>query len=287
MLEKLPYDVRGDLAKDVGSSCTEHPRVASFLQGAYYGLRAPQFSPWGPALSRCTHSDFVTWMEGIVAAPPAQAYDEKYNAILGAYVEVVGITALPTLRAAAGAVANGGPCNAIVEQMEDAAQPAGFGKSMSDADRAQLEEALVGVAREVTAQQASLVADRLYNAGSHAAAISLLPIIYADVISGNGKLLYGVAAIEACDQQAVVHWSAVSEPASRWMILEEVEDAARGFKPRLKCQADGDWPVLATNGPVGGKSDLETWVDEISASWTGKGFEVKGREEKAISLDPR
>jgi hypothetical protein len=286
MLEKVPYDVRADLVVDIGAACTEHPNLPPFLQGAYYGLRAPQFASWQRALEACGEGEFVSWLEGLVLEPPAAQYDEKYNAVVGAYVKHRGIEAIPVLKQAAVAAAEGaGPFNVLIEKMDAAAQPSGFGAKMSDEDRVELESALVEVANAVSRELAGVVADRLYNAGSVDAAVSLLPVVHAEVQQNNGSFLYGVASVEHCDGSAWLHWATVNEPGNRWYVLDDVSEPARGFKGRLKCETEGPWPVIATSSPMPNKGAVQAWVDELITQWTEKGNEVKSKEEKAITLE--
>ena len=141
------------------------------------------------------------------------------------------------------------------------------------------------VAGAVLPEQAALVADRLFNAGSESAAASLLPAVYPERVQGNDMFLYGTAAVEACDGQAIIHYAAVYEPAKRWSILQDVEEPSRAFKPKLKCSADGPWPVLVTSEPLAEKSGLDNWAKELESQWINKGNEVKLKGEKSITLN--
>ena len=77
----------------------------------------------------------------------------------------------------------------------------------------------------------------------------------------------------------------VTEPAKRWSILADVEGPIRAAKPKLKCTTKGDWPVIATNEPVKSRDEVGAWSTPVKADWESKGFEVKAKEEKGISLD--
>lgn len=287
MLEAIrDYGQRTAIARGVGAACGDHPHVLQFLQGAYYGLRDIQFVQWDDALQTCEADPLGAWMKGIVAAPPASSYDEKYSAVMTAWVEQVGPDALPVLqRAAVDAARKGGPFTAIIEHMDRSVQPDGLGATIPEADRKRLEEALVAVAAEVGPEQAALVADRLFNAGALAAAASLLPRVYPDRVQPGGHLLYGAAAVEQCGQEAVVHWAPVQEPARRWSILADIEEPLQGFKPRLKCEATRPWPILATAEPVAGEDDVQRWAEARAAEWADKGFQTRTRDEKPIVLD--
>lgn len=286
MIEKVPdYEARDDVAYNLGKACADHDQVIPFLQGAFYGLRAIQFSQWKGSLVSCEAPELTDWMKEQVAKPPSASYDDKYTALVNAFVDKVGADALPTLKdAAIAADGNGGPFNSLIEAMDASVQPKGIGASVSDADKAKLEENLVAVANEVGPEKAVLVADRLYNSGAEAAAASLLPRIYPDKVQSGGGLLYGVAAIENCDKQAYFHVYEVSEPAKRWSILGDIEEPARGAKKKLKCDTDGPWTVVATSTPVKDGGEVDAWVTEISGQWEAKGFSVKTKKEKGISL---
>lgn len=285
MIDKLPYEVRDDLAYEVGAACSDRDQVIPFLQGAFYGLRAPDLARWSTSFQSCPKGVFVDWLEGIVREPPAQAYDEKYNTALNGYVKQRKIDALPVLvKAAIVSADKEGPFNAIVEKMGQAAQPTGFGATMSTGDRTRLEESMIEVAKNVGQEKAAVVADRLSQLDSEKAAASLLPVIFPERVKG-GRLEYGTAAVEACDGQAIIHWSMVSDPAKRWWVLDDVEAELRTAKAKLKCETEGEWPTFGMNEPASDRSSVDDWLSVVTAAWTDKGFKVKTKEEKAISLN--
>lgn len=286
MLEKVPdYSARDEIAKGVGDHCQSDPNVVTFIKGAYYGLRGRQFSQWQEALMLCETPELSQWLEEVIVQPPKTSYDEKYNTVLNAYVKQRRYEALPVLERAAVASANeGGPFSSVLEKMDQAVQP-GLGQSISAADRERLERSMATVAGAVLPEQAALVADRLFNAGSEAAAASLLPSVYPERVQANDMFLYGAASIEVCDGEAIIHYTAVYEPAKRWSIMADVEQPARAFKPKLKCTTEGAWPVVVTSEPLTNKSDLDDWVKEIETKWSNKGDEVKLKGEKAITLN--
>jgi len=279
------YGQRNELARTIGAGCDRHPQVVQFLQGAYYGLRDIQFLQWDDGLVHCKDPSLTTWMRTVVAAPPATSYDEKYSAVMDAYVKHLRVDALPVLqRAAIESATNGGPFNDIIEKMDQAAQPQELGASISPEARARLEESLVAVANAVGPEMAALVADRLYNAGSQDAAASLLARVYPDRVQENGMLLYGAASVESCDDEAIIHFVEVYEPSKRWSILADLEAPLDTFKPRLRCAAGRPWPIVATAEPVASQDELEAWKERTTASWQERGLEVKSRNEKALVL---
>ena len=280
------YEQRDQIASRVGAACVDHPEVVTFLQGAYFGLRNTQFGRWAPALGQCAAAPLQSWLEETASKPPAVIYDEKYNSILAALVTRQGPEALGVLqRAAVEAAGKGGPFSAIIEKMTEAIVPQELGASPTPENKQKLEQAFVAVANAVAPEQAAMVADRLYNNGAEAAAASLLPRIYPDRVQADGGLMYGVASIESCDGQAIIHYASVNESAKRWSILNDVEGPARAFKPRLKCAAEGPWPVLATPEPISTAADLEAWVSTLTEQSSAKGLATKTRPEKAFRLD--
>jgi hypothetical protein len=286
MLEKVPdYSARDEIAKGVGAHCKADPNVVTFIKGAYYGLRGRQFGQWQEALILCETTELTRWLEEVIVQPPKTSYDEKYNTVLNAYVKQRRYESLPVLERAAVASANeGGPFTSVLEKMDQAVQP-GLGQSISAADRERLERSMATVAGAVLPEQAALVADRLFNAGSEAAAASLLPAVYPERVQGNDMFLYGAASVETCDGEAVIHYAAIYEPAKRWSITMDVEEPTRAFKPKLKCTTDGPWPVLVTSEPLTDKSGLDDWAKDIETKWSNKGNEVKLKMEKAITLN--
>ncbi len=286
MLDKIPdVALRDQVAADVGANCSGHDRFVEFVQQAHARLGDRQFGMWREALRACEAPALVDWLEQASGSPPAVPYDEKYNVVTDVYVRRKRAEALPVLqRAAVAAGASGGPFSTILDRMNEAVRPETFGAEIAPEDRARLEEALVEVAKQVPPELAAQVADRLYQAGAEEAAASLLPVVYADRVHGKGTLVYGVAAVESCENVAVIHYAEVTEPGTRWSIVSDVQEPARAFKPRLKCQSDEEWPVLTTPEPLA-KGGLDAWVAELESEWAGKGLSVKLREEKAIALD--
>jgi hypothetical protein len=286
MIEKIPdYSARDEVAEKVGAACADHAKVLPFLQGAYFGLRDIQFEQWDDALVSCPSDELTKFLEGEVAKPPASSYNEKYAAIVTAYAKRKKADALPALEKAAIAAAENGPFDMILEKMATAVEPAEIGEEMSAADKKKLEDSLVKVANGVKPERAKQVADSLYNAGAEQAAASLLPRVYPDRVQGGGKLLYGVASVEVCDKEAVVHWAGVTDPAKRWSILTDVEAPARAFKPKLKCTAKDAWPVLATPEPVKDSAEIQKWVDGVVAEYAGKGMSASAKGEKDFALN--
>jgi len=286
MMDKIPdYSARDEVAEGVGLACSTEPSVITFLQGAYFGLRDIQFQQWDDAFVVCESPSFDTWLQERVSDPPASSYNDKYNTVVTIYVKRKGADSLAALeRAAIEAATKGGPFNTIIEFMSDSIQTRGRRKQEGGESQQKLETSLINVAGSVGPQQAALVADRLYNTGSEAAAATLLPRVYPDRVQSDDQMLYGAAAIEFCEKQVVIHFASVREPAKRWSILTDIEEPMRAFKPRLKCSPSDPWPVLATAQPISETTEITTWVDTLLTQWSDKGFTVKSKSEKEITL---
>lgn len=286
LLEKVPeISTRDEVAKGVGASCNDHAKVNDFLKGAYTQMHDRQFGMWRDAYRNCKSEELGSWLVEVVAQPPAVSYDEKYNVVTAALVKSQGAASLPVFGdAAIAAAANGGPFTTLLDRMNEVVRPATYGGVIAPEDQAALQETLSKVAAAVGQEQASLVANRLYQSGAEEAAVALLPVIYADRIQGKADLLYGAAAVESCDGEAIVHFALVIEPSSRWSIVDDVTLALRAFKPKLKCTAEGDWPVMTSHEPLVDKAALEGWVAEVEGQWSGRDLAVKSREEKGITL---
>ena len=283
------YDVRDQVAEQIGSACASNDKIVPFLQGAYFGLKDIKFQQWSRAYEACDAEALATWLDGQVAKPPQRAYDEKFSALMTAYVDKKKAAALPTLAASAIAAAEAGPYDAILMKMDEAVAT-DLGAELTTEDRQALESALIEVARAVSPDKARAVADRLATAGSQSAAAKLLPTIYPDRVQ-DGAFLYGAASVEAGEckgvKTAILHVAEITEPGRRWLILEDSEAPMRAFKPKLKkCDAEtGDWPVSVTPEPVASGKEIDAWAGELEAAWTEKGYEVKTAGEKAIALD--
>jgi hypothetical protein len=160
-LSKIPdYSARDEVASRVGAACATEPKVTAFLQGAYFGLRDIEFSQWDDAFAACENTSLSDWLTTQVSAPPEKLYDEKFNALMGIYVNKQRAAALPVLSKAAVKAAKAGPFDAILQQMDAAVAPS-LGETLSEEDKAALEKALIEVAKGVDPEKAKLVADRL------------------------------------------------------------------------------------------------------------------------------
>lgn len=291
MLGKInDYNAQDDVSFLIGQQCAENEKVASFLQGAYFGLRDIEFARWDDALVTCVSPSFDAWMIGKITEPPDKLFDEKWNAVATAFVEKLGAAALPHLATGAIKAAEiGGPYEAILIHMNNTVEPA-LGDTVSPEDQAALETALSTVATGVTPEQARSVADKLSNSGSEAAAAALLPTIYPDRVQGSG-FHYGAVAVELADckgtQSATLHVAVIEENGTRYSVGPAVDLPMRAMKPKLaKCTpADGQWPVYVTEEPLSGSGDLDALVDNITEQWTAKGYAVKRKDEKPVVLD--
>lgn len=290
MVGKLSsYEARDEVAERLGMACEYNPKVVGFLQGAYFGLRDIDFVQWDDALVACQAPDFAAWLNQQVENPPPKLYDDKWNALADALVQRLGPDALPILaQSAVAAAGNGGPFESILMKMETAVAPE-LGETMNPADQARLEEALVAMARQLGAEKARAIADRLANAGSDARAAELLPTVYPGRAQG-GLFWYGGVSVESgeCEggvKTAVLHTSMVADPGARWIIATAVEGPLRSVKPKLdKCTVDVPWPVLTSPEPFADKGEMDGWVAAIVADWTANGYSVKTKGEKEIRL---
>ncbi len=284
------YEARDEVAQAVGAACAEKPKVVSFLQGAYFGLRDIEFQQWDDAYRACNDPGLAGWMEKQVSAPPSKMFDEKFNALMDIYVKARRVDALPALTAGAvKAAGDGGPFDAILMKMGEAVAPE-LGGQTSAEDQKKLEDALVSVAKQVPADKARSVANQLANSGADAAAAQLLPTLFPDRVQGGGGFLYGALAVEAgdCDgkKSAVLHYATVTEPGKRWSIVPALEGPLRGTKAKLgKCTAvETPWPLITTPEPLKSAGEVEKWVETVQADWEKKGYAVKTQKEKAIGL---
>ena len=283
------YDIRDQVAEQIGAGCTDDEKIVPFLQGAYFGLKDIKFAQWSRAYEACEAEALTVWLDSQVAKPPQKAYDDKFSALMTTYVDKRKAAALPTLAKSAIAAAEAGPYDAILMKMDEAVATE-LGGTRSEADSKALESSLITVARAVSPDKARAVADRLASAGSQSAAAKLLPSIYPDRVQ-DGGFLYGAAAVEAgeCkgEKTVVLHVAEVSEPGKRWLIMEETEAQMRSFKSKLKkCDVEaGDWPISITPEPVKNSKAIDAWVDTLESAWTEKGYEVKVTNEKGVSLN--
>ena len=287
--DALDYEVRDQVAQQIGANCTKNPKIIAFFKGAYFALRDLEFQQWDDGMVACEDPDWSAWLDQQAAKPPESIFDEKYNALLNVVTIRKGADAIPVLEQAAIKGAANGPFNAILIQMEAAVQP-GIGEAKSPENQARLEAALVNIASNVDREKARSVADRLANAGANESAAKLLAKVYPNRSDSDGAFTYGATSVEKanCDgtKKVVLHIAKVEEPGARWIILNDVRAPMRAVKPRLgKCKAEGsEWGVSTTSEPLASSKDLDRWVDSLEKQWTGKGYEVSVRKEKTIRL---
>ena len=281
----IDYGQRKDIATEIGATCESSGKTLPFLQGAYFGLGSRQFDQWRPAFEACESEALAAWMKDTVSAPPSSAYDSKYTMLCDLYVERMGRESLPALESAMqSAVVSGGPVRELIDKMGDALRPQEFGATMGEEELALLGDTLVPIATQAPPEAARLIADGLHQMGKSDAALQLLPSIYADRIRGDGSLLYGLASIEECSGQTVVHWAVITEYGENWSLFGLLDERGRSFKPRLKCTAEGPWPVMTTPEPVAAKGDVETWAETFVLERQNSGMEASAREEKSVTL---
>jgi hypothetical protein len=280
MAEQIPASSRTETTTRIGAACSTHAPTLQMLVGLHQAVKDRAYAAWEGGLGACEADALTSMLESAVKAPPPHTFDDKYNTVLAAYAERKGVDALPAMQAAAKASLKGGPLQMIVEAMQRAVTPEGLNAQPSEADRGKLVTALTAVAGDASPEQASAIAGRLVAVGAEDAAVSLLGRIYPDAVQKGGGFVYGVAAVETCDKETVLHWAEVSEPGKRWSVLEAVQGPARAFKARLKCDS-GEWEVRLTNGPVAGSDAVEAWAETVAAELG----DAKLREEKGLKLD--
>lgn len=284
------YDARDTVAAGIGERCVENEQVVKFLQGAYFGLRDIEFQQWDDALITCESDQFDAWLVSTVENPPAKQYDEKWDTVARSYIERKGADSLDALaKGAVKAAGDGGPFEAILAHMDSAVAP-GLGEDLDPAKQAKLEDTLTSMAGELPPEQARSVADRLANSGSDGAAAALLPAIYPNAVKADGSFDYAAVSVELADcdgtKSAVLHSAVVTEPGTRYQFQGEVEAPMREFKPRLgKCSSEGEWVVLLAPAPITGKGDVESFTADLEKQYADKGYEVKVRSEKGVTLN--
>jgi hypothetical protein len=237
MLEPLTdYSARDSVAETVGGHCATDPKVKAFVLGLFDATKGRTFASWGRALQACDAPEVTAALEKVVSAPPSTQFDEKYATAVDLYAGRAHAAGLPVLEKAAAASIPGGPYAVLVDAMAKSVTPEGIGAKPSDADRSALVAALGRLGANATPEVGQRLADTLVKIGAPDAAAGLLPKIYPGAVQPDGSFLYGVVAVEKCGDDAVVHWAVVEEPGKRWSIDAQVQERAKGFKARLKCE---------------------------------------------------
>jgi hypothetical protein len=282
------YDTRDVVATGLGRSCAENDKVVGFLQGAYFALKPIDFQQWDGAYLVCEADTFGKWFQKQVENPPAKLFDDKWNALVEAYVRKNGAAALPSLTLSGKqASENGGPFEVVLTQMEAAVAPS-LGEEMSAEDASALHGSLIELARGVRSDSARRVADRLANLGADPEAAALLRSIFPDRIV-DGKLVYASASVEAgtCGgaRTVMIHATQLVNPLSIWDVTAAAQERLRAFKPRLgKCNVDTPWPVIVSVEPLRPDEKLDAFLMDLKEIWKQKGYAVKVRNEKTVEL---
>ncbi|MBA2320644.1 MAG: hypothetical protein H0V89_05750 [Deltaproteobacteria bacterium] len=275
---------RGEIAGAVGAGCEQHPNVVPFFQAAYADPKPRTFASWRDGVIACHAPALDAWLATVVVTPPGEIVSDRYATVLAAYTHHKGREAIPELQTAAVAAAlNGGPFRDVLTTILDAVRGMGtVGTNLSPDERKLIEETFITIGQQVPPEAAREVGERLSAMGSDPAAAQLLPVVYADRMT-SGKLLYGIAGLESCDGQTVVHYAPAMAGGTKWSVQTEAEAAVRAFKPRLKCDA-GTWPVAVTPEPVRAAADVATWSGKLVTEAGDRGTEASAREEKGVML---
>jgi len=281
MLEPIPdYAAREEAARAIGALCTTDPQVLAYVVGLHDSVRDRTFVAWSGALRTCEAPELTAKLESLAAKPPATAFDDKYATVVDLYAAKKGADAIPVLEHAAIASAKGGPFPVVIDALVKAATPQGIGTRPEGAAREALIGALTRIAPGATPDQVTTLADKLVAMGAEDAAASLLVHIYPDRVQPDGGFVYGVAAVERCEDDALVHWAVVREPGTRWAVADDLQTPAESFEPRLKCKEPTPYTVVTTPGPVASTGDVSAWA----ASQAATGGGAKLREEAPVIL---
>jgi hypothetical protein len=282
MLEQIPdYAAREETARGIGAACTEDPEVLTYVLGLHSALRDRAFVAWSGAIRSCRAEELTAQLEKLAGQPPANAFDDKYATIVDLYAGKRRVEAIPVLEKAAIASSEGGPFPVVVDALVKAGTPEGIGTRPEGAAREALVGALVRISAAATPEQVTVIADKLVAMGAEDAAAKLLVHIYPDRVQADGGFVYGVAGIETCEGEAVLHWAVVKEPGTRWAISRDVETLVQGFPRRLKCKDTSPYVVVTSPGPAASPAAVSDWAMGVAAD---VGPEAKVREESGLTL---
>jgi hypothetical protein len=214
----------------------------------------------------------------MLATPPKSTFDDKYSAVVDLYARRTKSAGLPMLEQATTAALDGGPVAILIEGMQKAVTPDGIGAKPTEADRDALVASLGRVGANANPTVANSIAQTMIKVGAESQAVALLPKIYPTKVQAGGGFLYGLAAIEQCDEAMVVHYATVSEPGKRWSVQADAAAQANAFKRKLKCGADLRVQVSAE--PVASAEEVTAWAENLASATEG----AKLKAEKPITL---
>ncbi|MBX2800586.1 MAG: hypothetical protein KTR31_23100, partial [Myxococcales bacterium] len=275
------YSAREQVTERIGASCSD-PTVLAFVRNLHDTLKDRAFVSWAGAVETCDASEIVADLETWAADPPTLKFDNKYAKVVELYGQRTGAAGLPLLsNAAIAASTEGGPFSAVLDAMVKAVTPEGLGSKPEGASANALADALLTVAAGVGDEDVGRVGDSLLSVGATTAAATLRPRLHPGLQQGDGSFLYGLAAVESCNEVAVVHWAVVADGGDRWDVLPDAQPVAEGFKRKLKGCND-PLSVSTTPQPIRGSSEAERFA-EAAAEASGASS-VKLKSQKRIEL---
>lgn len=271
-LELVPdFPAREETARLIGGWCEEDAAIASFLTGLHDATKDRLFIGWSGALRTCRAPQLTERLEALAAAPPGQAFDDRYATVVDLYATKHKSAALGTLEKAAVAAAKGGPFSAIIDAMVKSVTPEGIGGKPSDADKASLVAALMRVSDNLEPDAVREITGALVGLGDTESAGKLLPKMYPDRLN-DGVFLYGFASIERCNDKAMVHYVTIEDHGMHWSIDRAIEGKLPAFKHKLKCEAAPTTQV--TPDPVEKSGDVAAWAESLAEGAKVKGYKT-------------
>jgi hypothetical protein len=278
MLDLIPdYAAREELARNLGGNCMANPQRVSFVR-SLADLKGRAFVAWTGAIGTCPAPEIDSALGNMLATPPKSTFDDKYSAVVDLYARRTKSAGLPMLEQATTAALDGGPVAILIEGMQKAVTPDGIGAKPTEADRDALVASLGRVGANANPTVANSIAQTMIKVGAESQAVALLPKIYPTKVQAGGGFLYGLAAIEQCDEAMVVHYATVSEPGKRWSVQADAAAQANAFKRKLKCGADLRVQVSAE--PVASAEEVTAWAENLASATEG----AKLKAEKPITL---
>lgn len=281
-LESLQSDERSRTISAIGAACQDSEPVADFLIATRDQLGDAFWTDrWYRSLAECRVAGIQELLQG--AIDEGSADRTRFFGVLEVYARNLGAAAVPTLERLAGELESAEEVTYVINAFADAAQVGSLEGQDPEATAAAI-AAIGRLAPGLPAQALDQARTTLISLGDEAAASALSAYRYADLLRDDGKLHYGLIAVEVAtckkgDTWLGLHSGEAVEGGALWpdQIRAAAEAAVERqwtFELAKKCKGSAAIEVLLTELP-GDEAAIREWTEEQLG-------ELRGREAKKV-----
>lgn len=268
-LDGLQSDERSKTISAIGDACQDSEAVAAFLVETH-GLLGEDFwtDRWYRSLAECRAPGIQSLLQEAIDAGSDDR--TRFFGVLEVYSRNLGAGAIPTLESLAGELESAEELTYVINAFADAAQVGSLEGQDPEVTKAAV-AAINALAPELPAQALDQARTTLTSLGDEASANALSAWRYADRMRDDGKLHYGLIAVETAtckkgDTWLGLHSGEAVEGGALWpdQIQAAAEAAVESqwtFELAKKCKGTAEITVLMTELP-GDEAAIQEWADE-------------------------